>query len=196
MTPEINLLPKLTHKDEVKTKLPYFIIAIIALFILSYLIYAYFTATSKVTELEAQEKVVQAEVDEALAELEVVQAAHKGTLEDVVGFVKEQSYAVTPLMDEVTKHLPPNTYLREYNFTDEAVAITVDLETMRDVSFYIERLVKSSYFMDAQILSVNAFELGEQKDKGKPSDKFDFIPRYTVTITAIIDYAYSKGGAS
>ena len=67
---------------------------------------------------------------------------------------------------------------------------------MRDVSFYIERLVMSDYFIDAQISTVNTFELGNKKDDKDPKRKFDFLPRYTVTITAVIDYAYLKGGAS
>lgn len=195
MTPEINLLPKIDHKDDVKSKVPYFVLASVAILLLAYFTYAYFSASSKITTLTAEEAVRQAEVDEALATLTQLEESNKGTLEGAVGFVKEQAYAVTPLMDEVTKQLPPNTYLREYNFTEEAVTLTVDLETMRDVSFYIERLVKSDYFVDAQIIDVSAFELGETEKEQKPSEKFNFIPRYTVTITALIDYVYLKGGA-
>lgn len=196
MTPEINLLPKLTHKDEVKSYAPYVLIASIAMLVVAYFIYVYATAASSQTKLEAEEQNLAASLTEAQQTLTTLQAQNKGTLEEATSFVKANSYAVSPLMDEVTKQLPANTYLREYEFTDTTVTLTIELETMRDVSFYIERLVMSDYFIDAQISTVNTFELGNKKDDKDPKRKFDFLPRYTVTITAVIDYAYLKGGAS
>ena len=91
MTPEINLLPKLTHKDEVKSYVPYILIASIAMLVVAYFIYMYATAASSQTKLETEEQHLAASLTEAQQTLTTMQAQNKGTLEQAASFVKANS---------------------------------------------------------------------------------------------------------
>ncbi|MCY1443487.1 hypothetical protein D9M71_599060 [compost metagenome] len=116
-------------------------------------------------------------------------------MEESVTFIQSVSYPVTPLIDETKTLLPTHSYLRSYVFGENSVNIEVDFETMTDISKYVERLLMSSYFTDAQINTVSNFEieLGEQRVL-TPQQKFKEVPRYSVSITATIDFMYLAGG--
>ena len=150
MIPNINLLPK-TDKRKAESNLVYIIIGAIAILALAFMLWQYISARSSLADLTTQEATLQQEVTQLQAEYDTLLASqNKGSLEKSVTFVERVSYAVTPLIDETQNLLPANTYLRNYSFSESAVSISVDFETLGSISQYVSALEKSPYFSDAQ----------------------------------------------
>lgn len=197
MTPEINLLPKI-EKKKVSSQTPFLLLATIVILSLVYLVYTYFTVTASIKKLELEYNSSTIELEEQELALEVLINLNKGSLQDAVDFVRSISYLVTPLMDEIQKLQPPNTYLRDYNFSENKVEVILDFETMQEVSLYVERLVQSDYFTDAQVQNVASYEINEESsdEMKKIKNQFEVIPRYTLTISCLIDYTYLAGSGA
>lgn len=194
MVPDINLLPQL-EKRTTSPKLFYSLVIVIVGLIVAYLLFLFFTSKSELSQLTAEEQALTTQLDQLQQELDARQNVDHGSLEESVTFIQSVSYPVTPLIDETKTLLPSHSYLRSYVFEENSVNIEVDFETMQDISKYVERLLMSSYFTDAQINTVSNFEieLGEQRVL-TPQQKFKEVPRYSVSITATIDFMYLAGG--
>lgn len=194
MVPDINLLPQL-EKRTTSPKLFYSLVIVIVGLIVAYLLFLFFTSKSEFSRLTAEEQALTTQLDQLQQELDARQNVDQGSLEESVTFIQSVSFPVTPLIDETKTLLPTQSYLRSYVFGENSVNIEVDFETMTDISKYVERLLMSSYFTDAQINTVSNFEieLGEQRVL-TPQQKFKEVPRYSVSITATIDFMYLAGG--
>ena len=194
MVPNINLLPEL-EKKSATPKLLYGVFIIAVAMILAYLIFMFFTAKVLIITLLVEEQKLTKKRDVLQLALDVQQNENQGSLAQSVQFAESVSYPVTPLIDETRALLPAHSYLRNYEFGENTIHITVDFESMKDISKYVERLLTSAYFTDTQISDITNFEmqLGEQKEL-TPEEKFKQVPRYSVTINAMIDYIYLAGG--
>lgn len=194
MVPDINLLPQL-EKRASTPKLFYGVLIVIVAIILAYFLFLLFTATSDLKRLHVEEQSLTTQHNQLQQELNQQQLVNKGNFEQSVQFVQSISYPVTPLIDETRNLLPSRAYLRSYEFGESTINILVDFESMTDISTYVERLLVSNYFKDTQISTISNFELqvGEHKEQ-TPEQKFKEVPRYSVTITATIDYMYLAGG--
>lgn len=194
MVPDINLLPQL-EKRTTSPKLFYSLVIVIVGLIVAYLLFLFFTSKGELSRLTAEEQALTTQLDQLQQELDARQNVDQGSLEESVTFIQSVSYPVTPLIGETKTLLPTHSYLRSYIFGENSVNIEVDFETMTDISKYVERLLMSSYFTDAQINTVSNFEieLGEQRAL-TPQQKFKEVPRYSVSITATIDFMYLAGG--
>lgn len=194
MVPNINLLPEL-EKKSTTPKLLYGGLIVAVAMIPAYLIFMFFTAKGEIITLIEEEQTLTKQRDELQLALNVQQNENQGSLEQSVKFAESVSYPVTPLIDETRALLPAHSYLRNYEFGENTVDITVDFESMKDISKYVERLLASAYFIDTQISDISNFEvqLGEQKELTS-EEKFKQVPRYEVTMTATIDYIYLAGG--
>ena len=143
----------------------YSLVIVIVGLIVAYLLF-YFYVKSDLARLTAEEQALTTQLDRLQQELDARQSVDQGSLEESVTFIQGVSYPVTPLIDETRNLLPTHSYLRSYVFGENTVNIEVDFETMTDISKYVERLLMSSYFTDAQINTVSNFdiELGEQRN--------------------------------
>jgi len=196
MVPDINLLPQLEKRAD-SPKLFYSLLILVVGIVLTYFVFLYFTAKSDLFMLLEEEQSLTTQVDQLQQELETKQNVNQGSLEESMQFVQSVSYPVTPLVDEAQKLLPAYSKLRGYEFGQDSINITVDFESMPDISKYVERLLGSLYFTDAQINSISNFyvQVGGQKEL-TPEQKFKEVPRYSVSITATIDQMYLAGGRS
>jgi len=192
MVPDINLIPKL-EKGQQGPKLIYFLLAIVAILVLSLLVWQYFDASAQMTELQAKESNLITERDQLLTDLSIAQPVNQNTLEQSLSFVEKVSYPVSPLITEIQGLQPSNSYLRNYTFSAESVSISVDFETLSDVATYVSRLSKSGYFTDGQVLSITNSDLGEELDS-EDETNFDVIPRQSAQITLLIDEHFLATG--
>ena len=194
MIPDINLLPN-TGRDEERSRIQYIILGIIAFLLLAFLSWMYFSARANVTNLTNQEQTLQAEYDTVQKELEELQGAEQGSIEESLTFIEQISYPVTPLIGETQVLLPENTYLRSFSFDQTAVHFTIDFEILNAISTFIERLEQSPYFLDVQVGEIANFEIGQSTDEKDMEERFNELPRYTVEMTVLIDPVYvSTGG--
>ena len=197
MIPNINLLPK-TDKRKAESNLVYIIIGAIAILALAFMLLQYFSALSSLADLTTEEATLQQEVEQLQTEYNLLLASQShGSLEESVTFVERVSYAVSPLIDETQDLLPANSYLRSYSFSETAVSINVDFETLGSIAQYVSALENSPYFTDAQLSNVSNFELspgssGEEEED--ETEKFNEVPRYSTTITIEINQTYLATG--
>ena len=197
MIPNINLLPK-TDKRKAESNLVYIIIGAIAILVLAIMLWQYFSARSSLGDLTTQETTLQQEVAQLQTQYDNLLAAqNRGSLEESVTFVERVSYAVSPLIDETQDVLPDNTYLRSYSFSESAVSINVDFETLGSIARYVSALENSPYFTDAQLSNVSNFELNpvsSSEEEEDETEKFNEVPRYSTTITIEINQTYLATG--
>lgn len=193
MIPDINLIPKV-ERNQSDSKLLAMLLSIIVLLILGLFVWQYFNARSQITTLQAEESSLIAQRDELQTNLNDTSTVNQGTLEQSIEFVETVSYPVSPLIDETKKLLPSNAYLRDYAFDATSVSITVDFETLRDVSTYVSRLANSAYFMDSQVGSISSYDIGNESEMDGETN-FDVETRQTTQITLLINNTYlSTGG--
>lgn len=192
MIPDINLIPKL-EKSQQGSKLLYILLGILTLLALTLLTWQYFSARVEVVELQSEETNLIAQRDQLSEDLATMQPGNEGSLEQSLQFVEIVSYPVSPLIDEIQGLQPNNSYLRNYSFSPESVSISIDFETLSDVSTYVSRLNNSAYFIDGQVLSITSSGLGEELGTEDETD-FDVIPRQSVEITLLINETYLATG--
>ncbi|MFC7685212.1 malate synthase [Ureibacillus sp. GCM10028918] len=192
MIPDINLIPKL-EKSQQGSKFLYILLGIITLLALTLLIWQYFTAWVEIVELQREESNLIAQRDQLNIDLATLQPGNEGSLEQSLQFVEMVSYPISPLINEIQGLQPSNSYLRNYTFSPESVSISIDFETLSDVSTYVSRLSNSSYFIDGQVLSITSSGLGEELGTDDETD-FDVIPRQSVEITLLINETYLATG--
>lgn len=190
MIPNINLLPRL-ERGQSSSQMLYGVLAIATVLMLTFFVWQYFSARSELITATAQQKNLQEEQTQLQLEVDTISNQAKGNLKEVVTFVERVSYPVSPLIDETQQLLPDHTYLREYEFEEKAVIITVDFETLTDVANYVQLLENSAYFQDTQLEKAENFTLDMN---GEKTSAFQDIPRYSVDITLFIDETYLAAG--
>lgn len=196
MIPDINLLPKVERRPN-NTKLLYILLAVIALLILSLLVWQYFSARSSLVSIVNEEQALLAQRDQLQSQLNVYNDSKSNiSLEQSVQFLDQISYQVSPLIKEILNLQPNNSFLRTYEFAEKSVTVWIDFETMNDISNYVTRLNNSDYFLDVQVSTISNFELVvESGDTAESSTNFNEQPRYTTNLTLVIDETYlSTGG--
>lgn len=193
MIPDINLIPKL-EKNQQGSRFLYFLLGIIALLVLSIFAWQYFSARADIAKLQRDETNLIAQRDQLNEDFANLQPTNEGSLEQSLQFVEMVSYPVSPLIDEIQGLQPSNSYLRTYTFSAESVSISIDFETLSDVSEYVSRLSNSAYFTDGQVLSITNSGLGEELDKEQDQTDFNVIPRQSVEISLLINEDYLATG--
>lgn len=195
MIPDINLIPKL-EKQQTTPLWIYIMVGIFSVLALALLSWQYFSATGAISSLESDEEILQQQRDQLQAKLTELNSTQQGSIEETIEYVDMISYPVLPLITEIEALQPNNAYLRQYSFGVESVTITVDFETLNDVSDYVSRLSNSPYFMDIQLSDVTQFDLSNDGTaEGAETENFNVIPRHTSNLTLFIDQIYlSTGG--
>ena len=198
MIPNINLLPK-TQRRGSDSNLLLIIVGIVGALVLSVFMWQYFSVRGDVADRTKQQEQLQTELAELQTKLtSLTSNLTKGSLQESVTFVERVSYAVSPLIDEAEDLLPNNTYLTNYEFSETAVSISVNFETIASIAQYVSLLENSPYFKDAQLSAVNQLEIavGEtaETDTTKEEEKFKEIPRYSTSISLAINESYLANG--
>jgi len=193
MIPDINLLPKVDRRQST-SKTVYIVLSIIALLFVAFFVFQYFNYRGEIADLRSEEQRVIDERNRLQAELDSI-SVDTGSLKQSVDFVEAISYPVSPILDETIRLQPGHSYLREYAFDAQTAEVSMDFETLSDISKYLSRLSSSTYFSDAQVSSIEHFELGNQEVEGKAN--FNEIPRYAVKFTLLINQnALAAGGGN
>lgn len=190
MIPDINLLPRL-ERGQSSSRVLYGAVAVGTILLLTVFVWQYFSARIELVNVSAQQQSLQNEVAQLQVTYDELSNATKGSIEEAVAFVERVSYPVSPLIDETQLLLPENSYLRNYEFEEKSSTITVDFETLTDVSTYISNLENSAYFADTQLEKVDNFELNPNNEE---IAIFNEVPRYSVDITLFMDEAYLATG--
>ncbi|NLY80477.1 MAG: hypothetical protein GX072_11495 [Lysinibacillus sp.] len=200
MIPDINLLPKVEKRQSTSTKNIYILISIIVLLLVAFFVLQYFKIRGEISTLKEQEQSVLAERDQLEAELDNM-TMNTGSLEQSVEFVEMISYPVSPIIDETIRLQPGHSYLREYAFDATTAEVTMDFETLSDISSYLSKLVNSAYFQDVQVTSIEHFEIMPNRvtDEGEEvtvDNRANFyeVPRYEVVFTLFINSNYLAAG--
>ncbi|WP_419958651.1 PilN domain-containing protein [Psychrobacillus psychrotolerans] len=194
MVPEINLLPQIERRKS--SKLLFIVSGILIGLLLVFLCFQFFTLKKEIKSLESEEIQLVGERDLLSAEVSTLDNVDQGNHSSSVAFIESVSYPVSPLIDEIYSLVEVNSYLRTYLFDETGILLTVDFETMTDVSSFIERLLNSSYFSDIKVETLTSFEPVDEQDTEVENEvKFDVQWRYTATIQLDINETYlSEGG--
>ena len=192
MIPDINLIPKL-EREQTTSKLVYIILGALTLVALAFFAWQYFSANSSITALQAEQAILQLQRDQLLVKQTELTNTQTNSIDEIIEYVEIISYPVLPLIQEIETLQPNNAYLRSYSFGVDTVSISVDFETLNDVSQYISRLTNSEFFIDAQISNISQFDLGNPTGDDT-EESFNVIPRHTTSITLIIDEIYLATG--
>jgi Tfp pilus assembly protein PilN len=197
MIPNINLLPK-TDKRKAESNLVYILIGVIVLLALAFMLWQYFSARSSLADFTTEEATLQQEVEKLQTDYDnLITLQNRGSLEKSVTFVERVSYPVSPLIDETQDLLSANTYLRSYSFSESAVSINVDFETLGNIAQYVSALENSKYFSDAQLSNVSNFEVKPEvssEEEEDETEKFNEVPRYSTSIMLEINQTYLATG--
>ena len=188
MVPEINLLPKVAQKSA-RFKLISFILAFVFCLLLVIIVFQYISVTNSIKVLESEQQLLAAQkvvLDEELATLNEPQ---KINLEASVAFTERISYPVSPLIIEINKYLDEYAYLREYSFSEETVAFSVDFETISEVAWYVEDLMNSPYVKDVIVNEMESFDPTVHDIK----NRFEVTDRFSNTFEVLIDLEYLRG---
>lgn len=189
MIPDINLIPKL-EKEQSTSKVVYIVLGVLVVLALAFLAWQYIGANSQISSLQSQQTTLQQQRDLLEVELTNLNTVNVNSIEETVEYVDIVSYPVLPLIIEIEGLQPNNSYLRQYSFGVDSVSITIDLETLSDVSDFVSRISNSKFFVDAQLTNVSQFTLGE----GESVENFNVIPRHTANLTLTIDEIYLATG--
>ena len=188
MVPEINLLPKVTRKSA-KLKWISFILAFVFCLLLVILVVQYISVTNSIKELESERQLLSTQKVELDNEFAILNEPKGIDLEASVAFTERISYPVSPLIIEINKYLESNAYLREYSFSEETVAFTVDFETISEVAWYVEDLMSSPYVKDVIVNEMETFDPTARDTE----NRFEVNDRYSNTIEVLIDLEYLRG---
>ncbi|MFJ5768469.1 hypothetical protein [Psychrobacillus sp. NPDC093180] len=191
MVPEINLLPK-RERQKSNSILVLVISLILILTILVLFFIQYLTVKKDIETLTADETYSTAERDDLTQVVTDLKVSGQGDLQTSVTFAERVSYPVSPLLIEVNALLEPHTYLRQYEFVERSIHISVDVETMKSLSLFVDKLLISDYFSDVKVESVTNFELSNSEENTEK--KYEIIPRYSAILNLEIDQTYLENG--
>jgi cytoskeletal protein RodZ len=191
MVPEINLLPKMERQKSNSI----LIIAIgFILFITVILLFfvQYFSIKGDIETLTAEETYSVAEREDLKQLVNDINMSGQGNIQTSVSFAESVSKPVSPLLIEVNALLEEHTYLREYEFTNQSINISIDVETMMSLSKLVDKLLVSKYFSDVKVESVTSFELSNSTESIE--ERFEIIPRYSAIINLVVNQSYLENG--
>ncbi|SEM51414.1 hypothetical protein SAMN04487786_1994 [Paenisporosarcina quisquiliarum] len=191
MVPEINLLPKMERQKSnsiliIAIGLILFITVILLFFV------QYFSIKGDIETLTAEETYSVAEREDLTQLVKDINMSGQGNLQTSVSFAESVSKPVSPLLIEVNALLEEHTYLREYEFTNQSINITIDVETMMSLSKFVDKLLVSEYFSDVKVESVTHFELSNSTESIE--ERFEIIPRYSAIINLVVNQSYLENG--
>lgn len=184
MIPDINLLPKYDKRQSTSKNL-FIILTAVMLLLVIFFAFQYFQFRAEIAKLQDEEEQVIAERNRLQEELDNM-TVNTGSLKQSVEYVERISYPVSPIIDETVRLQPEHSYLREYAFEEEAAEVAMDFETLSDISDYLTQLSNSPFFKDAQVTSIEQFELGGEEEEEREGD-FHEIPRYEVRFKLYVD---------
>lgn len=190
LIPEINLLPKIERR-KTNPVAQMAILGIVLLFAILYFLSQYLLLASELKIANEQEQIAVVQKEQLIMELATAQNEDTGSLQSTVSIIESISYPVTPLITEIDRQLPENTYLRIYEFGSEGILVTADFETMSSISSFVASLKTSAYFMDIKVEQIENFVLETDSEE---FINFDVIPRYTTLFTLEIDREYLRTG--
>lgn len=191
MVPEINLLPKMERQKSNSI----LIIAIgFILFITVILLFfvQYFSIKGDIETLTAEKTYSVAEREDLKQLVNDINMSGQGNIQTSVSFAESVSKPVSPLLIEVNALLEEHTYLREYEFTNQSINISIDVETMMSLSKFVDKLLVSKYFSDVKVESVTSFELSTSTESIE--ERFEIIPRYSAIINLVVNQSYLENG--
>ncbi|AOV07601.1 PilN domain-containing protein [Sporosarcina ureilytica] len=187
MVPDINLLPK-RERQSASVKWLFIAIAVIFCAFLLFLLYRSITLSSQLTGLKSEQQSLEIEKETLLEKLSVIDDKEAFDLETAVEFVERVSYPVSPLIIEINKGLDEDAYLREYAFTETAVQLRVDFETMPEVVSYVDYLSRSNFFEDVFVNEMTAFDPVNEEDKSQ----FNVVDRFANSFELPIRLQYLR----
>lgn len=188
---EINLLPERERKKS-NIILIFAISFILFITILLWFFIQYITLTRDIETLSSDESYSLEEQADLTTNLEAVKTSSEGDLKASVSFAENISYPVSPLLIEVNSLLEKHIYLRKYEFLEQRITLTLDVETMSTISRLVTNLSASEYFNDIKVQSVTSFDIDSSTEENKVY--FEIIPRYSAELTLEIDSVYLKNG--
>ncbi|MEK5481370.1 PilN domain-containing protein [Viridibacillus sp. FSL R5-0888] len=176
MIPDINLLPKIERK-KTNSLLFWLFVAVICLLFIAIGV-KYFSLKSEVESLSSEQQGLSTEIDRYKDQIANIQKQSQGTLAQSVQFVESVSYPVTPIIDSLEGHLESYEKLTDIKYGAEGIAVTIDFETLNDVSLYVQKLLMDHLYTDVQIEKVTSFKPEKNEYNDADSDE-DLVPRYT-----------------
>ena len=192
MIPNINLMPKI-EKGPTSLKFAFIMVGILSMLTIILLAFLYYSAKNEIADAISTRETLIATRDELQVNVTSLDMQNQESLQESVTFVERVSYPVTPIISETKNLLPPNTYMRSYEFSTSGVTVIVDLETLNAVSVYISDLKDSPYFNDIKVGTIEAFEI-DSKNEEQREPKFAEVPRYEIEIELTINEEYIAAG--
>lgn len=194
MIPDINLLQKVDKRQSNSRNL-YILLSIIVLLLIVFFVMKYFKIRAEITSLRAEEESVMAQRDQLQVELDTM-TTNTGSLKESVEFVELISYPVSPIINETIRLQPEPSYLREYVFDAKTAIVTIDFETLSQISNYLSKLVSSPYFEDVQVTSIEHFDIKPTSEEEENQIDFHEIPRYKAEFSLFINPNYLATGGN
>ena len=191
MVPEINLLPK-RERQKSNFILILAISLVLLITVILLLFIQYFSVKGDIETLTAEETYTVAEKEDLTQLVNEINMSGQGDLQTSVTFAESVSKPVSPLLIEVNTLLEKHTYLRQFEFVNQNILISVDVETMTSLSKFVDKLLVSNYFSDVKVESVTNFDLSNSSESEEK--KFEIIPRYSAIINLNIDQSYLENG--
>lgn len=191
MVPEINLLPK-RERQKSNFILILAISLVLLITVILLLFIQYFSVKGDIETLTAEETYTVAEKEDLTQLVNEIKMSGQGDLQTSVTFAESVSKPVRPLLNEVNTLLEKHTYLRQFEFVNQTILISVDVETMTSLSKFVDKLLVSNYFSDAKVESVTNFDLSNSSESEEK--KFEIIPRYSAIINLNVDQSYLENG--
>lgn len=191
MVPEINLLPKRERqKSNLILILAISLVLLITVILLLFI--QYFSVKGDIETLTAEETYTVAEKEDLTQLVNEINMSGQGDLQTSVTFAESVSKPVSPLLIEVNTLLEKHTYLRQFEFVNQTILISVDVETMTSLSKFVDKLLVSNYFSDVKVESVTNFDLSNSSESIEK--RFEIIPRYSAIINLNVDQFYLENG--
>lgn len=188
MIPNINLMPKI-EKGPTSLKFAFILVGILSMLTIILLAFLYYSAKNEIADAISTRDTLIATRNELQVNVTSLDTKNQESLQESVTFVERVSYPVTPIISETKNLLPPNTYMRSYEFSTLGVTVIVDLETLNAVSVYVSDLKNSPYFNDIKVGTIEAFEIDSMKEELR-EPQFAEVPRYVIEIELTINEEY------
>lgn len=168
MVPEINLLPK-RERQKSNFILILAISLVLLITVILLLFIQYFSVKGDIETLTAEETYTVAEKEDLTQLVNEINMSGQGDLQTSVTFAESVSKPVSPLLIEVNTLLEKHTYLRQFEFVNQTILISVDVETMTSLSKFVDKLLVSNYFSDVKVESVTNFDLSNSSESEEKS---------------------------
>lgn len=193
MNPEINLHPTFEKRKPENYIGLVLVIVVIGAAIL-FLAMTVMSLKQQNADLAAQEQQLIADRTLLQTQSQIAEPAMEISYPDAVLFVEMNAYPVTPFIEEIQSIRNPNEFIHTYSFAPGLFTINADFETKSDIAFFVESLMKSNYFEDVQVDTIQEFELGEVAGEEGGGEVSSGAPRYTTSIRLVPLPEYTAEG--